>query len=277
MLQAEEQLRGLRERMEAVPAWYHTLELAPGLVTPGYYDLRPIVPKLPWPDVRGKRCLDIGSYDGFYAFELERRGASEVVALDVADPRDWDWPPDAREEGLRKVLDFTDSRHAPGFDVACEAFGSSVQKVDMRIYDLAPGRVGRFDVVVCGSLLLHLRDPIGALEAVRSVCAGQLLSIDEIRLSLALLGRRPLAALDGSGERVQWWIPNPAARRRMLYAAGFSVDRATRPFAIPYGVSHLPDRPFTGGIRGIRRRALQRVLAGGVGVPHNALLASPRL
>jgi 2-polyprenyl-3-methyl-5-hydroxy-6-metoxy-1,4-benzoquinol methylase len=35
----------------------------------------------------------------------------------------------------------------------------------MSVYDLSPERVGRFDVVVCGSLLLHMRDPARALEA----------------------------------------------------------------------------------------------------------------
>lgn len=73
--------------------WYHTLEVAPGVTTPGVFDLRPIVERLPWPDVRGKRCLDIGTFDGFFAFELERRGASEVVATDIAEPEQWDWAP----------------------------------------------------------------------------------------------------------------------------------------------------------------------------------------
>ena len=40
----------------------------------------------------GKRCLDVGTYDGFWAFEIEQRGAKEVVAVDVLDPRRWDWP-----------------------------------------------------------------------------------------------------------------------------------------------------------------------------------------
>ena len=75
----------MEEAVDAVPLWYHTLELAPGVVTPGWFDLRPIVSLLPWPDVRGKRCLDVGTYDGFLAFELERRGAAEVVATDISD------------------------------------------------------------------------------------------------------------------------------------------------------------------------------------------------
>ena len=52
------------------PLWYHTLELGPDIVTAGWFDLRPRVDRMPWPDVRGKRCLDVGTWDGFLAFEL---------------------------------------------------------------------------------------------------------------------------------------------------------------------------------------------------------------
>ena len=89
-----------REAVADVPLWYHTFEVAPGVTTPGWFDLRPIVAKLPWPDVRGKRCLDLGTYDGFLAFEMERRGAHEVVAADVADHELWDWPVRLRARGV---------------------------------------------------------------------------------------------------------------------------------------------------------------------------------
>jgi hypothetical protein len=59
--------------------WYHTLELAPGVETAGFFDHRPLLRKLPIPaSLAGQRCLDIGTFDGFWAFELERRGAAEV-------------------------------------------------------------------------------------------------------------------------------------------------------------------------------------------------------
>src|SRR5207244_9825176 len=79
-----------------VPYWYHSIELGPGVVTPGVFDLRPIVERLPWPDLAGKRCLDVGTSDGFFAFELERRGAGEVVAVDIGRHEQWD-----REAGRR--------------------------------------------------------------------------------------------------------------------------------------------------------------------------------
>src|SRR5918996_1345053 len=98
--------------------WYHTLELAPGVETPGWFDLRPIVDRLPWPDVAGKRCLDVATYDGFLAFEMERRGAAEVVAVDVPDPADWDWPPDAREHGPAEAAGRVGPGKGGGFRIA---------------------------------------------------------------------------------------------------------------------------------------------------------------
>ena len=74
-------------------SWYHTLELAPGVVTPGWFDHRSVLDAIPLPaDLSGQRCLDVGTFNGFWAFELERRGAAEVHAVDVLDPRRWDWP-----------------------------------------------------------------------------------------------------------------------------------------------------------------------------------------
>src|SRR5207244_1994191 len=81
----------MREEIDALQ-WYHTLELAPGVLTPGWFDLRDLARDIPWPDLTGKRCLDVGTFDGFWAFEMERRGAAEVVAIDVLDPLRWDWP-----------------------------------------------------------------------------------------------------------------------------------------------------------------------------------------
>jgi tRNA (mo5U34)-methyltransferase len=46
--------------------WWHTIEVAPGVVTPGWWDLRPTAERLPWPGpLDGLRCLDVGTLDGF--------------------------------------------------------------------------------------------------------------------------------------------------------------------------------------------------------------------
>jgi tRNA (mo5U34)-methyltransferase len=264
----------LRARVEANPLWYHTMALGPGVVTPGWFDLRPIVDRMPWPAVRGKRCLDVGTYDGFLAFELERRGAAEVVATDVSDHDGWDWKPDARAGGPAKLAVLAGPEKGLGFRIAKEALGSSVERLELSIYKLSPERLGSFDVVVCGTLLLHLRDPLGALEAVRSVCRGSFLSAEQIDLVETFFHRRrPLAHLR-PGDPMQWWVPNRAGHEEMLITAGFSIERATRPYAVPFGASH-PALPRTPRARLLR--ALSRLVVGGVGVPHSAVLARPRL
>ena len=148
--------------MEAHPFWYHTIDVAPGVTTPGWFDLRPIVDLMPWPDVRGKRCLDIGTYDGYLAFELEKRGAAEVIATDVEDHLLWDWPPDYRAKDLPRDPGFSGPPKGDGFRLVKELTGSKVEWRALNIYDLDPADIGTFDVVVCGSLLLHLRDPSAA-------------------------------------------------------------------------------------------------------------------
>lgn len=265
--------------VEDVPLWYHTLELPGGVITPGWFDLRPVVARLPWPDLRGKRCLDVATYDGFFAFEMERRGASEVIATDIPDHEDWDWPAAARAASGAALATMAGVKGG-GFEVAKAALGSKVQKRVISAYHLTPDEVGTFDFVFCGSLMLHLRDPVRALEAIRSVCDGQFLSIEEVSLPLSVAWRnRPVAEMRFDEQRCQWWVANAAGHRRMLEIAGFSVDHVVKPFSEPFGQAHpITD---TGGSRprDVASRAFRRAFTGTseFGVPHAALLAHPRL
>jgi tRNA (mo5U34)-methyltransferase len=266
----------LRARLDGHPFWYHTLDIAPGVSTPGWFDLRPIVDQMPWPDVVGKRCLDIGTFDGYLAFELERRGAAEVVAIDVEDHLLWDWPPDYRDAGLARDPGFSGPPKGAGFRLAAELLGSKVDWRPLNIYDLDPVDIGKFDVVVCGSLLLHLRDPIRALEAVRRVTDGVFLSSEQIQLDLTLFGgRRPLFTLNGSGGDCQWFNFNAAGHNRMLYAAGFEILEKSRPYTIRYNVHPRPRM----SPRQLARTAGLRMLTGSTkdGVLHRALLGRPRV
>jgi tRNA (mo5U34)-methyltransferase len=257
----------------SVPLWYHTLELPGRATTPGWFDLRGIVERLPWPDVRGKRCLDVGTYDGFYAFELERRGAQEVIAIDIDDGGRWDLPAMDRQDSEALIASYMGKRGI-GFDVARQALESKVEKRILSVYDLDPVQMGTFDVVVCGSLLLHLRDPIGALEAIHSVCRGWFLSVEEISLGLTTrFRRRAVADMRLTAKPTQWWVPNVAGHRHMLESAGFQITATTGPFAIPYGVGHPPRG---GDIRSRALRAFRKALAGDDGVPHAAALSRPR-
>lgn len=246
------------------PLWYHTMDLGQGVTTPGWFDLRPVSARLPWPDLAGKRCLDVGTFDGFFAFEMERRGASEVIATDIPDHALWDWPLVEREAGVA----YTEAIQGPkglGFEIAARALGSKVERRFISVYDLDEAEVGRFDVVFCGSLLLHLRDPFSALERIRSVCDRTFISVEQVDLRLAVLGRRS-TYVRLVGNDSQWFIANPAAHRRMLEMCRFRVIDHSRPFSTPFGPRH-PKPSFS------PFGALARRMMGGVGMPTDFILA----
>jgi tRNA (mo5U34)-methyltransferase len=261
------------ERVNAVPLWYHTIEVSPGVVTPGWFDLRAVSGTWPWPDVQGKRCLDVGTADGFLAFELEDRGAAEVVAIDLADHGDWDYAARDQAGTAAYTASVFGAEKGTGFRTAHALRGSKVRYEQLSAYDLSPERLGTFDVVVCGSLMLHLKDPVRALEAIRSVCTGAFLSSEQIDAILTLTSfRRPAAQVRG-GVVTQWFVPNPWGHRAMVRAAGFEIEATTRPYAIGFGASHPPRSASLRSIPG--RLATRLVTGGGVGVTHAALRARP--
>jgi tRNA (mo5U34)-methyltransferase len=199
--------------------WWHTIELAPDLVTPGGWDLRPTAAQLPWPEVAGARCLDVGTMDGFWAFELERRGAREVVATDIG-PAYTDVPARRRAQGP------TVPRGKQRFALAAELLGSRASYVERNVYDLDPQEDGEFDVVVMGYVLQMVRDPLRALAAVRSVCRGSLLLLDTVSLPLSLLPA-PLARLDARRGALEWFVFNRRGLIQAVDHAGFEVEQAT--------------------------------------------------
>ena len=261
----------LRDEITAIE-WYHTFELAPGVVTPGWFDLREVAANVPWPDMRGKRCLDVGTFDGFWAFEMERRGAAEVVAIDLIDPTRWDWP----NMPAGDVVDAIAKRKGTGsgFEIVRGALASTVKRIEMSVYDLDPAEVGRFDVVYVGSLLLHLRDPVKALERVHAVCDGEVVVVDAIDLWLTTLHpRRPMATLDGL-RRPWWWKPNLAGLVRMIESAGFRIIGRPQRLYMPPGAGQQkpPIRPRILASRSGR----EALLLARKGDPHAAVRAAPR-
>jgi tRNA (mo5U34)-methyltransferase len=244
--------------------WYHTIELPEGVVTRGFVDARRCPPRLPFPSLEGKRCLDVGTMNGFWAFELERRGAGEVVTIDVDDLRELDWPARTRlTDAEETYIDSAERQHTLGaFALAKQALDSRVERRALNVYDLGPGAVGEFEFAFVGSILLHLRDPVLALERVRSVCRGEALIFEAIDMTGTVLSpRSPRASLDGS--RAWWWTPNMAGLRRMIESAGFEVVERSSIVWLPAGKGF---RKLTVG--GVLRSGPNAVIGAIAGFPH---------
>jgi len=205
----------LLERAKA-RRWYHTLELAPGHVTDGWWDHRPFVDRFGLPErMDGLRALDVGTWDGYWAFEMERRGA-EVVALDLDDERDLDYPP------RRRPTEFPDEPRGAGFELARRILGSKVERVNRNIYDATPEELGTFDLVFCATVLVHVRDQLLALERIANLCAGTFIFADEYD---PLAGLAPFPAsryLADRDKAVVFWLPSARTWKKMLYTAGFN-------------------------------------------------------
>lgn len=242
-------MAALAKEVDRRGPWYHTFDLPGGVVNKGFFDLRGVVGKLPLPaSLAGCRCLDAAACEGFWSFELARRGADEVVSVDLPDTTQQDWQgPDSasgRETGTGLA-----NEH---FVFVREALGvTNVTRVDANLYDIGAERVGSFDYVFVGNVLIHLADPPCALRALRSIMrpGSELLSLEATSLALTLLSPRlPLAQLSDH-DAARWWTPNMAGHRRLLHAAGFEVIDNGGPLFQPFGQviprwpKQLPRRP----------------------------------
>jgi len=210
--------------------------LAPGTATRGTADLRTVAPRLLPGRLDGLRALDVATFDGFWAFELEKRGAA-TVAIDIERFEDVDIPPGNRARILAGVGD-----HVPGerFPLAKAILGSAVERIPCSVYELTPDKIGGpVDYAVVSDLLLHLSNPVAALVAVRGALApgGRLLLSEEVNIPLTFLHpRAPVANYQSNKTDFNWWQANAACLFAWLRQAGFtSITTRARFFRIPAG------------------------------------------
>jgi SAM-dependent methyltransferase len=167
--------------------WFHTIDLENGRATQGVYDIRSIVNLHGFDEsLTGKSVVDVGSSDGFYSFEFARRGAESVLAIDN-NPGDGTVQTDvspakkaayekkyAREgeefERFEDIYSALGLKGANKLVVLADYLDSIVQFQQHSVYELET--LGRtFDLVFCGGLIGHLKDPLCALEQLRAVTA----------------------------------------------------------------------------------------------------------
>lgn len=219
--------------------WYHTIDFGDGIVSKGHFDHRPVVDRYGIPEsLEGLDVLDVGTADGFWAFELERRGARSVTTIDVGSLGAADWLPAARARLSEDFLASEEWGHR--FALAKEALGSRVRREVMSVYDLGPESLGTFDLVFSGDLLLHLQNPLGALVAMRSVARSTAV-IETVR-EAALeeqFGDRPFMQFgvrdeeEAPGANITYWKFTTRALQDMLLYAGFSSTEPQPVFDLP--------------------------------------------
>ena len=214
----------VRTRISTVENWYHRMEVAPGVVTPGINPSETSLAIMDVPEsLKGRRVLDVGARDGFFSFVAEARGA-EVLAIDAVAP------------------------HLTGFSVAASLLGSSVPYRTMNVYDISPESVGHFDDIFFLGVLYHLRDPMLALDKLWSVAkpgatiwveshtidrgfidpeTKEMRELSQIAPNLTNIPVAQFYPGDLLANSVtNWWGPNLAGLEAMVRAAGFEVMRS---------------------------------------------------
>jgi hypothetical protein len=248
--------------------WYHTIDLGRGLVTPGSFDYRAVLPRYGFPErLDGRRALDVGAASGFFSLALAARGAA-VTACEVPGFADWDhFPgeaPGSVVEKIRGLLAHHTLWSQPEVDrlfagadaallhdllleqpfaFACEASGLPVRRLHAtwRTLDRALAGEPRFDLVLLADVLPHVVDPLAALAAVAAWCGDRLVVAQELwgppeepPLLRYIGGDRP-------GEDVaEWWRPTYAWFAEVLAKLGFREVRLLDRFeTLVYPAGHL--------------------------------------
>jgi tRNA (mo5U34)-methyltransferase len=186
----------IAKKIASVPQWYHQITFPDGSVTPGTNESEntlAVYDSIGLPkQMDGMRVIDVGCSDGFYSFLCEKRGASEVVSLDYRLPT------------------------ATGFSVASSILKSNARHTVDNVYNLSPDKFGQFDLIIFVGVMYHLRNPLLALDKIRSI------------------------AKKGATVLVETHIVNPELMKIFL-EAGLSENSARKVLAQPLWQFYLRD------------------------------------
>ena len=257
MPRTPQQIADLQRRVAEIQSWYHQIDLGDGVVTPGHFRMADYLGHYHLPArMDGLRVLDVGASTGFFAYEFERRGAAEVVAVELPSWADHDWTPRYRREyqqkhaGERANIDREVMRD--GFTVVGQALGSKrVKRIWKTIYDLRASELGTFDVVFSGAMLMHVRDPVLGIQRMRECCKPEGRLIVSISTSMPD-AVEPVARFVGEWDQCNWWQMSPPCLDAVLrccdfttieHQATYTLQDVTGRFQDPTYVCHaLPRR-----------------------------------
>jgi len=223
------ELDQLRSNIGKLGPWFHNFEIARNIWTnadgtgPGadyparrWQHVQPLFENL-----TGKSCLDVGCSSGFFSLKAKELGASRVLGIDSGE----------QLGAIDQARFASDVLRLPATFETISA------------YDLA--RIDeRFDTVFFMGVFYHLRHPLVALEAIRSVCTGSLIfqtittpngmklnELDSQTTANVGLNSRvmhddhfpALRFVEGqiAGDSSCWFVPNVQAVAAMLRTCGF--------------------------------------------------------
>lgn len=207
----------LLRKIDQLAPWYHKINLGHGIITPGknFDDIWHLIrTSRSGIDYKNKNVLDVGSFDGMFAFEAEQLGAAPVVATDIGSKQ---------YKNFLFCKEVLNSDVIPFYNVNINHLYDQV----VHYVDNTNGNAGPhlFDIVQYCGVLYHLRDPMLSLTQIRNVMkpGGTLLVetavVDDEQNSYMLFNGNA-----GQKKRIysgpsNWWAPTILCLHEMLEAA----------------------------------------------------------
>jgi SAM-dependent methyltransferase len=217
-------------------SFYHVMDLPGHGQVGGEWDLRGHEREyLGGVDFAGKRVLEVGPSSGFLTFYMDGQGA-DVVAFDLSPEHEFEMVPYAGSDwraAQERVRTFMATMNK-GWWFARQALGSDAKLAHGTVYKVPP-ELGQFDIATFNAVLLHLRDPFGALQSALALVTDTVVVTDVANTSpLRRLMRRVLnphmsfLPNPATGEPTNgFWEVNPEIVVRMLGVLGFGRVEVT--------------------------------------------------
>ncbi|MCR8825414.1 TIGR04290 family methyltransferase [Pseudosulfitobacter koreensis] len=220
----------LSRRIAELGPWFHNLRIGGIQTAPDHFlgdypafkwqGFRHVLPE----NTSGMSVLDIGCNAGFYALEMARRGASEVVAID------------------------SDAHYLRQARFAAEQADADITFRQMSVYDV--GSLGRrFDLVIFMGVFYHLRHPLLALDLLHEHVVGKQMLFqcmqrgtqavanlahdydfdDDTLFHQDAAPRLHFIEHRFAHDPTNWFVPNRAATEAMLRSSGFAIEAHPEP------------------------------------------------
>lgn len=196
----------LRAEVAKYP-WFHTIELRPGVITPGKksaslleIEERHTLGNL---NLKGKSVLDIGAWNGFWTLAAHKKGAI-VSSMDYPT---WTHPVFKGKET---------------FDIVCREKGISPTTY---LHDAQlPFPDAYFDIVLFMGVLYHMKNPLSVFDELKKVTKHALV-LETVQD--AMQAERPMMVFypgkELSNDASNWWGPNTQCVYHLLKQAGFKT------------------------------------------------------
>lgn len=206
--------------------FFHVIDLPGEESTPGMWDFRKTEVEYHGGfQFKGKMVLEIGTATGSHAFWMEKEGAI-VTPYDLSPVHSWDIMPtheqDAKEveHTMRSTMGMLNN----GWWYCRDKLNSKLELSLGSIYEI-PKELGDFDVITFGSVLLHTRNPIGAIQFAADRAKEAVIIIDRLPPNLdankPLMEFMPKKQLAKNFGGWTWWWICPKVFENLLTLKGF--------------------------------------------------------